>query len=169
VVKVTLSFQQVECIGCGIGRVRGLPCPDCGARPDEREFDVHLQKRRSVAPAVGAVLDREPEHGSSVDHRFVIEKWTTVTSWLDSFLDALAAHSDSGGDRVVDLVNELRSISDALDYGRRYRPWLTLWDGVDRVVKALLAVARASTSEPSQPRRRRRRRDGPRPVRTRST
>jgi hypothetical protein len=55
-----LSFRQVQC-DCGIVRISGVTCADCGASPAPHEADPKLQRRRAAAVSAETLLrDGDP-------------------------------------------------------------------------------------------------------------
>jgi hypothetical protein len=51
-----LSFSQINCSGCGINRIRGIICPDCGRGPQPWEIDTVGRARREAAAEARKLL-----------------------------------------------------------------------------------------------------------------
>lgn len=114
--RFTLSFTRVTCQRCGIERIRGVQCPDCGRRPEPWEIDQGRNRRQALATALGSLLSAAPRTASIVrDRQSPLEQPGRVASWLAKFWEALHAASETEfrstaalTEAVEDLV-ELRS------------------------------------------------------------
>lgn len=87
---LTLTYSQIECQRYQAPRVRGLPCPDCGARPAAHEFDAQRQRRQLIAREL---LDHlhEPVPAERIARTSVSDVYRSLADWTTAFLPGLEA------------------------------------------------------------------------------
>jgi hypothetical protein len=87
---LTLTYSQIECQRCQAPPVRGLPCPDCGARPAAHEFDAQRQRRQLIAREL---LDHlhEPVPAERIARTSVSDVYRSLADWTTAFLPGLEA------------------------------------------------------------------------------
>ncbi|MET9070566.1 hypothetical protein [Streptomyces sp. NPDC004232] len=118
--KFTLAFSQIICSGCGINRIRGIECADCGRRPEPWEVNTATLARRQAAARAQAALSRPvalPAAGGLDALEFLhAEVDVRLRTWMDGFFRATAAAADGGTQGAQDLEKrvsefvELRAI-----------------------------------------------------------
>ena len=124
--SLSIAYAAARCARCGDKRVAARPCPSCGKRPEQGEFDVKAQRRRKVADVLrerlreAAQEAQRPEDLSGLLGRLV--------GMPGRLADALNG-SDAGGDAEVRattsalaVVDELRAVRAQM--GQAWpRPW----------------------------------------------
>jgi hypothetical protein len=128
-----ISFARRECRRCGGERIAGQACPECGARPDEREIDPALQRRMRVAKPVLAAFREPDEHLPS---EMTLESVLSASADIvPRFLTALGALHSRGEDasELLSAVSALQDLRSQVERDRT-RPWRRM----GRAVRGLL-------------------------------
>ena len=120
-----LSYKQIECQRCRAPRIRGLPCPDCGAQPAAHEFDAERQRRQRTAAELLRYLD-EPLLAERGTTESISDVYRSLADWTTAFLPALQALIEDKTDDGTQLrlsVDHLRQAESRLAWAP-LRPWL---------------------------------------------
>ncbi|GAX58251.1 hypothetical protein [Streptomyces olivochromogenes] len=155
----TLAFSQIECAGCGVGRIRGVDCPDCGHRPQAWEIDALGLARRQAAHRAQALLTRSdtplPAAPSDTAESLHADLFARVEEWTSAFLKAAAATTRAATQEAQDLESavhefaELRSLVQGADDRRPLRALVNaereLVGELASMTRAYLAVLVAAT------------------------
>jgi hypothetical protein len=138
-----IGFSLIECQGCGINRIRGVVCADCGAAPAHHEFDHKRQKRQQVARQALIRL----EQGVNAVNRPLSspgEIATELLARLDGlpgrFLSALqgAIEDPTEGASALDAaIDEIADCVALVSSTPRLRPWHRLLDKASALVSEL--------------------------------
>lgn len=134
----TLAFSQITCLGCGVDRVRGIDCADCGRRPAPWEVDIAGATRRQAASTARVLLSQTvpvpasaPMDAIELLHADIFER---LTPWIGSFFRGLSAAAEGNPQDLEDAVSrllEVRAIVLNADDGRPQRALI-------RVLRALV-------------------------------
>ncbi|MFD9966087.1 hypothetical protein [Amycolatopsis sp. NPDC058986] len=129
--ELSLSFSQIRCQRCGVNRIRGVACPDCGAAAAPQEFDAKRQKRQKVARAALARLelsvddDTIPIVPPGEIANILIEVLDEVLD--DVFVSLRTALRDSARvDELNKSIDTLRYCSALVASLKHLRPWYRL-------------------------------------------
>jgi hypothetical protein len=132
-----LTYRRIKCLRCSEARIVGVPCPTCGASPDEREVDPDRQHRQRVAGRAlmafaTAQLRGKPLH---VDPSGI---WDRISALLERFLAAVFAGlaDPSLEDRLMEAISDLKRLQADLGVTPRLRPWIETWQAVEDVLSA---------------------------------
>lgn len=146
--RFRLSYDLVLCARCGIKRVRGVGCADCGARPAPWEIDRRAAARRASIRATAELLtssplELPPSPFQAAEMDMLVRR---LESWLYRFFTAVRSASQAlpGSDEtlrdvVQELVNERALVSAAV----RHRPYLPLVDGARACIEHLVETVRS--------------------------
>jgi hypothetical protein len=138
----TLSFRQIRC-ACGIERISGVACRDCGRRPAAHEVDPKAQRRRTASTSAQALLTQgDPtiqavnlEQGPLPIHT-LHDVNVKLRNWMERLWPALNG-ADKDSVALVRSVRELIAIQAAYDAIPQIRPWIN----ASHTVKDTLAAA----------------------------
>ncbi|MFI8351431.1 hypothetical protein [Streptomyces sp. NPDC085596] len=132
----TLSFTQIRCSRCGVERIRGLDCPDCGRIPQPWEIDTDTLRRREAATEAqtllaqpGTALPARPLGAPETLHAGLFER---LAEWMPRFFRAVAAVADRREQNAADLETavsdfiELRAIIHNADARRPMKALVTI-------------------------------------------
>lgn len=111
--KAVIGFQLIQCIRCSGTRIRGLPCPDCGAKADPREVDLSVQQRKRLLDGIQAEI--EPERTS--DSPIVLDSVYGLAEECDQLVRRLKAAASS----LEGSHPSIQPMKDALHYFVRLR------------------------------------------------
>ncbi len=152
-----LAFAQIACSGCGVTRIRGVECADCGRRPKAWEIDTSSVVRRRAAAQAQAVLLQAvaPASAGSVGATEFLhaEVFARLDGWTGAFFQAMAAVAKGEGPQGLEAVLtefvELRDLVHAADarrpFGALVKALRELVDELQSMVSAYLAALLAST------------------------
>jgi hypothetical protein len=150
--RIRLSFETIRCTGCSVERIRGVVCPDCGARPDDWEVDPELVRRRSIVAHVLEALSAQPPTGDLSAWPLVEqETFSQLVDLVPVILSGLQQAAKSGGDgaeleaaatRMVELRSTIHRVV-------HRRPYVALAGVVvpPSTVSRVAAVAASTTRE----------------------
>lgn len=124
--SLSIAYAAVGCARCGDKRVAARPCPSCGKRPEQGEFDVKAQRRRKVADVLRERLrEAAQEAQRPEDLGGLLGRLVGMPGRLT---DALH-DSDAGGDAdsrataaALAVVDELRTVRAQVG-----QPWPRPW------------------------------------------
>ncbi|MEV8325745.1 hypothetical protein [Kitasatospora sp. NPDC056731] len=154
-----LAFSQITCSGCGINRIRGIECADCGQRPEPWEVNTASLARRQAAVRARAMLSRSvslPTSGCMDAVEFLHAGiFARLGAWMEGFLQAAAATAEGSMQGAQDLEKgvsefvELRATVLGADDRRPLRALVTvlrllageLESMVDTYLAALIAAS----------------------------
>lgn len=139
--KGSLRYRQIVCSGCNSSRVVGLPCPVCGARPDDREVDPNRQSRQALARRVRARLNGALPEVAAPDPR-PAAYWEQASRHCQELLDSLfAAVADQAEEpRLGTAIDSLLESLACANRAPRLRPWREEWATVESVLENLRGV-----------------------------
>ncbi|GGX29160.1 hypothetical protein GCM10010353_50350 [Streptomyces chryseus] len=146
--RFRLSFELIACLGCGVDRLRGQICADCGERPASWEVDQRSVYRRAAADAAITLLDTtEASPGTGpFGHLEMAQLLSRFETWLSAFLSAVRAVSEAkpGAEALLrsavqDLVTDAALTASA----PRRRPCIAIVDTARELTKFLVDMARA--------------------------
>lgn len=139
--RVTLSFQQIECLRCHDRRTRGVPCPTCGLDPDEREVDPKRQQRQKSARAALQLLDSSDPRTTDP---LVLGPgmWGSLNDIVDDYSEALPRITAGDDEPLRVVIEKLLDLKAAAALGERFRPWLKLWAAFDKSLEEIEVVVR---------------------------
>lgn len=110
-----MTFSRTRCSRCGIDRITGVACPDCGAAPKKSEVDHNYQRRLEAVSellvAATEPIDLLPEH-TNLESGLQLPEATVPC--LDRFATALKRAAESEFRDTADL-------EEAVDYYRSLR------------------------------------------------
>lgn len=121
-----LAFARIKC-RCGVARVRGVRCPDCGAKPDPREVDQYTVTRRAAI-----ALAREALHRETVDIAVESDPRVTVSIIQDGllrFVDGLTPSLDAASSEPLllrSLATDLNAMVTIARAAPKLRPWIVV-------------------------------------------
>jgi hypothetical protein len=109
--KFTLTFKLIKCSRCGVDRIRGVECADCGRSPEVWEIDPGLTRRTVVARRLLAELAKDSPP-STVESRelTILEPPRRAGTWLEQFWSALHAAIDSDFRDPADLEEAIQDL-----------------------------------------------------------
>ncbi|MGW6401264.1 hypothetical protein [Streptomyces sp. NPDC055134] len=125
---IHLSFTMISCEGCGIKRIRGVPCADCERRPEAWEVDSATLARRKGAVEAQQMLTQAADQCGHIElgapELLHAEVCAALHTWMTGFFDAVAAAaaSEEGAQRLKDSVTELVGLRAALHRADDRRP-----------------------------------------------
>jgi hypothetical protein len=91
-----LSFNLVTCQRCGVERIRGVPCADCGRRAEAWEIDQGFIRRRAVAESLVSKLAADVAgEAADLGEQGPLSAPQQVATWIDRFWAALHSATDS--------------------------------------------------------------------------
>lgn len=154
-----LAYALIRCSGCGIKRIRGVDCPDCGCRSQPWEIDTSgLKRRQAVLRAQELLAHPEaplPEGPLGTAEFLHAQLFSRLASWTKSFLTATAATAETGDEGSRDLevavseFIELRTLVQSSEVRRPLRALAKVLREVvtelDSVINAYLAALLAAT------------------------
>ncbi|MBZ6135441.1 hypothetical protein [Streptomyces olivaceus] len=89
-----LSFTQISCSGCGINRIRGIDCPDCGRSPQPWEIDTAARARREAAAEARKLLTQPvaspPTTLPTIPQTPHVALLDRMATWSDGFFSSVA-------------------------------------------------------------------------------
>lgn len=146
--RFRLSFALVECLGCGVKRIRGAVCADCGARPAAWEANYRPAERRVAADAAAALLDgtQVPSLGAPFGAAELQELASQLDEWMSLFFSALRSVADAEKGAEVRLrmaVGDLADLRALVTGAARRRPWLAAADSARECVGCLVEMTRS--------------------------
>ncbi|MFE5331345.1 hypothetical protein ACFRCG_33665 [Embleya sp. NPDC056575] len=143
-----MTFDLIRCTGCGVQRVRGVPCADCGRTPPRWEINHNSAGRRAAAEAAVRVYD-EPARAVSVA-RFAWEDFDLLCgrleAWLRGFfrtMQAVARNELGSAERLADAVRTILAERALLAAAPRHRPYIGSVDAADATVDLLARMVRS--------------------------
>ncbi|MER5347142.1 hypothetical protein ABT030_44060 [Streptomyces mirabilis] len=154
-----LAFSQIICSGCGIKRIRGIECSDCGRSPEPWEIDTATLARRQATARAQAVLsqpDTLPAAGHMGATEFLhADVFARLSEWMSVFFQAAAATAEAKEQTaeslevaVSDLI-ELRGMVHSADarrpLGALVKVLRELLGELESMVDAYLAALLATT------------------------
>ncbi|MCC3651682.1 hypothetical protein LIX60_09425 [Streptomyces sp. S07_1.15] len=152
-----LAFAQITCSGCGVTRIRGVECADCGRRPKPWEIDTSSVARRQAAAQAQTLLLQTvtppPVRPVGATEFLHAEVFARLDGWTDAFFRAVAAAAKGEGPQGLEAVLaefiELRDLVHAADVRRPFGVLVNalreLVDELQSMVSAYLAALLAST------------------------
>ncbi|MEV1027115.1 hypothetical protein [Streptomyces sp. NPDC050264] len=146
---IHLSFNVISCEGCGIKRIRGVPCADCERRPEPWEVDSAALCRRQRAVEAQQILAQaadQSEHRELGAPEFLhAEVYAALHTWMTGFFDAVsaAAESQEGAQRLKDSVTELVGLRAALHRADDRRPMRQLISALRGLIAELESMVGA--------------------------
>ncbi|MFB8050699.1 hypothetical protein [Streptomyces rubiginosohelvolus] len=153
-----LSYTQISCSGCGISRIRGIICPDCGHRPQPWEIDTAGRARREAAAEARKLLAQPvaplPTGPLGVPETLHADLFQRLATWHSGFFTAVAEAAQATERGAPDLkacvaeFTELRTLVHNTDARRPLTVRLTilrelvaeLTSMIDAYLAALLAA-----------------------------
>ncbi|MFE9970189.1 hypothetical protein ACFYRD_05360 [Streptomyces hirsutus] len=155
----TLTFSQIACLGCGIKRIRGIACPDCGRKPHAWEIDAATLARRRAAVRAQTLLSQPaiplsagPLGATEFLHAGLFAR---LEAWTSAFLTAVEATARAETQEAPDLeaavgeLVELRALVQDTDARRPLRALVgverELVDELESMTSTYLAVLVAAT------------------------
>ncbi|MFD8968170.1 hypothetical protein ACFV0C_24790, partial [Streptomyces sp. NPDC059568] len=153
-----LSFTQISCSGCGISRIRGIICPDCGHSPQPWEIDTAGRARREAAAEARKLLAQPvaplPTGPLGVPETLHAALFKRLATWHSGFFTAVAEAAQATERGAADLracvaeFTELRALVHNTDARRPLIVLLTtlrelvaeLTSMIDAYLAALLAA-----------------------------
>lgn len=140
---IKLAFSQIDCSGCGIKRIRGVDCPDCGCRPQPWEIDTNSVTRRQAALRArellaqsSAPLSVRPLGTTEFLHTEVFGRLETWMSVFFKAVAATAADGEQGARGLEAAVAEFIELRAMVEGSRARRP-----------LRALITVLRKLVGE----------------------
>ncbi|MGW3399462.1 hypothetical protein [Streptomyces hydrogenans] len=154
-----LSYSQISCQGCGISRIRGVDCPDCGHRPQPWEIDTAGRARRDAADQARNLLAQPvtplPNGPLGVPETLHAALFKRLATWCSGFFTAVAEAAQATDHGAADLkarvaeFTELRALVHNTDTRRPLKVLLTtlreLVAELTSMIDAYLAALLAST------------------------
>ncbi|MFI8370921.1 hypothetical protein [Streptomyces sp. NPDC085466] len=154
-----LSYSQISCPGCGISRIRGVDCPDCGHRPQPWEIDTAGRARREAAAQARNLLAQPVTPLASgplgVPETLHAALFKRLATWCSGFFTAVAEAAQATDHGAPDLkarvaeFTELRAMVHNTDARRPLKVLLTtlreLVAELTSMIDAYLAALLAST------------------------
>ncbi|MGW7301409.1 hypothetical protein [Streptomyces sp. NPDC054829] len=154
-----LAYALISCSGCGIKRIRGVDCPDCGCRSQPWEIDTSGLRRRQAALRAQELLARSadplPEGPLGIPEFLHAQLFRRLGSWTKSFLKATAAAAETGdqGSRDLEVAVsefiELRAMVQSSEVRRPLRALVKILREIvselESVIDAYLAALLAAT------------------------
>ncbi|MFD7885289.1 hypothetical protein ACFV3N_22980 [Streptomyces bauhiniae] len=138
-----LSYSQISCSRCGINRIRGVDCPDCGCRPQSWEIDTNSLTRRQAALRAQALLAQpaSPLHEGPLGTTEFLhaELFGRLGTWMSAFLEAAAATAETKGQGTRDLE---ATVAEFVELRAMVQN-----SGAKRPLRALVKVLREVVSE----------------------
>jgi hypothetical protein len=127
--RFTLSFKLITCQGCGVSRIRGVSCADCGARARPWEVDPELQRRQTLMQELMLVLAaRDTNQAPASVFDFIQDHiFDRIGSWISQFLHSLAEAVESkyrNTGSLRDAVTEFLELSTLIQNGSPTRPFV---------------------------------------------
>lgn len=121
--RFTLSFNLIACQRCGVERIRGVRCPDCGRRPEPWEVDQGRNRRHAVATALGSRLS-DPVQGASagVIPHAPLDEPQRVATWMQRFWAGLYAATETEFRRTAALTEAVEELVDLRSSLRESQP-----------------------------------------------
>lgn len=146
--RFRLSFELIACLECGVDRLRGQVCADCGSRPASWEVDQRAMNRRSAADAVATLLDSAEvtQYVGSFGHLEMAQLLSRFEAWLSAFLSAVRAVSEAvpGAEALLRAaVQELVADVALTASAPRRRPCIAVVDTARELAGCLVEMARA--------------------------
>lgn len=143
---VTLAFALIEC-SCGIERVRGVACPDCGAGANWFETDVEWQRRHRMMKRALAILDG-PSPGQAtpqdddIDYPRLFADVADLTPRFFRELQGMAERENDDATAMVRVCRDAMGLSAMLRERMPRRPWVLTADTAATATASLLRVMR---------------------------
>lgn len=121
-----IAYQTIKCDRCGASRFRGVPCPDCGRRPENWEIDQELQhRRRELAAArkdLAASDTADKAAGMLIDETVFDDILSLVPRLVPALRRATQPHGDATD--VRQLIHDLVEIRRRLARSKERRPYI---------------------------------------------
>ncbi|MEU2500263.1 hypothetical protein ACPCC5_27285 [Streptomyces pseudogriseolus] len=152
-----LAFDQITCSGCGVIRIRGVECADCGRQPKPWEIDTSSVARRQAATQAQTLLLQAatpPPAGSVGATEFLhAEVFARLDGWTGAFFQAVATAAKGEGPEGLEAVLtefiELRDLVHGADarrpFGVLVKALRELVDELQSMISAYLTALLAST------------------------
>jgi hypothetical protein len=154
-----LTYSLILCSGCGVKRIRGVECADCGRRPAPWEVDTATLARRQATARAQVALSQPvtlPVAGQMGATEFLhAEVFARLSEWMDVFFQATEATAEAKEEgaqaleaAIAEFI-ELRVMVQSADGRRPLRAMVKvlreLLGELESMVGAFLAALLATT------------------------
>ncbi|MBG7696612.1 hypothetical protein HCJ76_00470 [Streptomyces sp. MC1] len=154
-----LAYSQILCSRCGVKRIRGVECPDCGRRPESWEVDAAtLERRKATVRAQTALLQPVtlPAAGQMGATEFLhAEVFVRLSEWMGVFFQATKATAEAkeeGAQALEAAIAQFMELRDLVQSADSRRPLgamvkvlRELLGELESMVSAFLAALLATT------------------------
>lgn len=114
--RFKLAFSQITCSGCGIDRIRGLVCADCGRRPEPWEVNAAGLGRREAAirarTMLAGTVPLSAGGGVGAVEFWHAEVFARLGVWMEDFLRAAGAAAEGGTRGAEDLERHVTEFAE---------------------------------------------------------
>ena len=135
--RLTLSFNTVRCVRCGVRRQTRFPCPECGKPPTSTEIDINVQTRqRAIQKATAARSGAVTRLGGNAMDLLESGALTDLSTRIFSSADTLASEGVNGSEQFAAIAKEVRSLELWADETVSLRPLVTVTRYTQSVIRS---------------------------------